>query len=69
MQPVAHVGERDVGDLAGRLDAGDLAVVLDQAEVVDQAGGGPQLDLGEPAVGERALPGPGDRVGLEARAR
>ena len=57
-QAVAHVGERGVGDRRGRLDAGHLAVVLDQPQVVDQPGGRHQLDVGEPARRRTSAAGP-----------
>ncbi len=64
-----HRGQRIVGDGAGRADPRDLAVVLHDAEVFDQAARGHQLGGREPGLGEAPLLGPGDVLRLEADAR
>ena len=58
-----HRGEGGGGDGGGRLDAGDLALVLGHPEVVDEALGGDQPDA--ELVGQAALLGPRDVVRLE----
>ncbi len=49
-------------------DARDLAFVLHLTLAIDEALGRHELGVGEPLARERALLGPGDAVGLDARA-